>query len=187
MTVFTTDVERYQAEGRSGLFAYFGESRPATVLAGVTGLVNSRRGLELEVLAVETSTRERGQMTTRSELPTGVHAVRTEGTTQLHLAGIVALDENRQLVGADELTLQTDQTVANVLGALTELGATPHDVARLRVYLTDVASYDEVVAPRLVAAFGVPGPAISAVGVSRLAEPRLLIEIEATAVLAGAR
>lgn len=71
----------------------------------------------------------------------------------------------------------------NLEAVLADAGMSLRDVVRLNVYTTDVDALFEqygVLASRLAAA-GV-APATTMLGVSRLAIPILLIELEATAV-----
>lgn len=65
--------------------------------------------------------------------------------------------------------------------ALGEAGFAMTDVVRIRMFVTDIARADEVMAVQ-GAIFGSIRPAASLVGVSALIDPTLLIEIEADAV-----
>jgi enamine deaminase RidA (YjgF/YER057c/UK114 family) len=67
--------------------------------------------------------------------------------------------------------------------ALRELGATPADVVRTRVFLTPAADAEEV-ARAHGELFGEVRPASAFVVVAALLDPRWLVEIEADAVVA---
>lgn len=73
-----------------------------------------------------------------------------------------------------------------IVNALAEIGATPSDVARVRVFVTS-ATVAGAVGRAHRDAFGGAPPAMSMVVVAGLLDPRWLVEIEADAVLADGR
>ena len=113
------------------------------------------------------------------------HAVKSEGTTMLHLAGQVAWDSECNLVGEDDLAEQAQQALSNLKAVLADQGATPADVVRIRTYVVDYSPDKlEVMDPAFAAFWGDATPAANTlIGVQALAMPGFLIEIEATAVL----
>ena len=75
---------------------------------------------------------------------------------------------------------QTRQAIANIRWALGELDAGLDDVVRTRIFVTDIDRWEE--AGRAHGeAFGDTMPATSMVEVSRLIDPRMLVEVEAVA------
>ncbi len=96
------------------------------------------------------------------------------------VAGQGGLDERVQLVSAD-FDAQTRQALRNVRMALEAAGASPADVTAITVYLTDIAN---------LRAFGAIKAEVmpemratsTAVEVTKLALPGMLIEVTATAV-----
>ncbi len=80
---------------------------------------------------------------------------------------------------------QTAQAISNVRDALAELGLMLSDVVRTRMFVTDIARWEEYGRAH-GAAFGDIMPATSMIGVSALIDPRMLIEIEAVAHRPGA-
>lgn len=110
------------------------------------------------------------------------------GTRTVYVAGQVALDASGALVGAGDLVAQAEQCYLNVHAALAAAGATFADVAKLTVYAVDLtpatlASFGEALG-RVAARVGsLPAAPLTGVGVVALAEPALLVEVEAIAVL----
>lgn len=102
------------------------------------------------------------------------------------LAGQIPLSPSGDLVGPD-LEDQVDQTVSNVLTALAAAGATPEHVVRTVVY---VASADTknlaLVWQRLNRSALAPAfsTASTLIGVTALAVPGQLVEVEVTATIA---
>jgi enamine deaminase RidA (YjgF/YER057c/UK114 family) len=71
-----------------------------------------------------------------------------------------------------------------VAAALTELGAALPDVVRTRIYVTDIARWEEYGRAH-GAAFGDVLPATSMIEVAALVDPRMLVEVEAVAYYPG--
>jgi enamine deaminase RidA (YjgF/YER057c/UK114 family) len=113
------------------------------------------------------------------------HAVRQRGSDTLHLAGQVALNKDGELVGPGDLAAQTRQVLANLRQVLEAAGATPANLVRLRTYVVN-HSPDKLgpVLGEIMAFYaGVTPAANTFIGVSTLARPDYLIEIEATAAV----
>ncbi|MEV6107195.1 RidA family protein [Streptomyces sp. NPDC051940] len=112
------------------------------------------------------------------------HVVRldTGDGTLLFLSGQAALDENGELVGPDDMTVQSRHVmdlIARILGAH---GATVDDIVNIRTFLTDMDRLDEYGAVRREYIKGEP-PASTTVEVTRLFRPGALIEVEVVAAL----
>ena len=101
----------------------------------------------------------------------------------LFISGIPGFDENRGL--PDSFEAQFANVVTNIKHVLDEAGATFHDLVKLNVLLTrspDVATMNVLYA----SAFGpAPYPARTTCVVQALPNPKMLIEIEGVASLAG--
>jgi len=110
------------------------------------------------------------------------------GSKLVFLAGQVARDADGAPVGAGDLAAQVEQAFRNVHVAVTAAGATFADIAKLTVYVVDwtpdkMAALGEGAA-RAAAALSIdPVRPITLIGVAALAEPDLLVEVEAIAVL----
>ena len=101
----------------------------------------------------------------------------------LYCAGQTSVDEHGQPLHEGEMQAQAMQALDNLETVLREAGFELSDIARLNIYVTDVEAYREA-APVLGARLAQSGvrQAATLLGVTRLARPELLIEIEATAV-----
>ena len=107
-------------------------------------------------------------------------AVRAGDT--IYVSGTVAWGEDGRLIGEGDVHAQAKQAISNIEKALTQAGASLEHIVRTRIYVTDISRLDEV-ARAHGEAFGEIRPASSMVEVSALAEPDMLVEIEAIAVI----
>lgn len=100
----------------------------------------------------------------------------------VHLSGNVAFDDDGNVVGAGDVYAQSKQIFSNIEEALRSAGATMADVIKITTYLTDISQYGEFGRAR-TEAFPNGVPASTAVAVSALVMPELLVEVEAVAVI----
>jgi enamine deaminase RidA (YjgF/YER057c/UK114 family) len=77
---------------------------------------------------------------------------------------------------------QTRRALENVAAVLAQVGAGLEHVVRTRIYVTDIEDW-EAVGRAHGAVFGDIRPATSMVQVGALIDPRMLVEVEATAYL----
>jgi 2-iminobutanoate/2-iminopropanoate deaminase len=111
-------------------------------------------------------------------------AVAVEGGEHLLISGQVGVDAAERVVGHD-LTAQTEAALDNLAQVIEAAGGTLADVVSLRIYVAASAASDLTpVGSALRARFGRDRPPASTwLVISALAEPELLVEIEAHAVL----
>lgn len=99
----------------------------------------------------------------------------------VEVAGTTAQDGDI-LSGADEYA-QTKRVLEKIAAALHEAGATLAQVVRTRIFVTDITKW-EAVGRAHGEVFGDIRPVTTMVQVAALIAPRLLVEIEATAIIA---
>ena len=103
----------------------------------------------------------------------------------LYVSGLVATNEAGEVVGAGDVVEQTRQIFRNLKAILDAAGAKPADVAKVTIYMRDVAQRP-LINPIRQEFFGPHRPASTLVEISRLVRDDLLLEIEAVAQLPDA-
>lgn len=99
----------------------------------------------------------------------------------IEVSGTVASD-NDKVVAEGDAYEQTKFALAKIESALINAGATLHDVVRTRMFVTDISRWEEYGRAH-GEFFKSIKPATTMVEVSKLIDPRYLVEIEATAIL----
>lgn len=98
----------------------------------------------------------------------------------VEVAGTTAQD-GESVRGGDEY-IQTKRILEKIAAALHEAGATLADVVRTRIFVTNIAEW-QAVSRAHGEVFGEIRPVTTMVQVAALIDPRLLVEIEATAII----
>ncbi len=101
---------------------------------------------------------------------------------RIYVTGTTALGNDGEIVGVDDAYEQAKQCLRNIESALKRLGARLEHVVRTRMYVTDISRWEEYGRAHGEFLRDVM-PATTMVEVSRLIDPRMLIEIEADAEL----
>ncbi|MCJ1681361.1 RidA family protein [Streptomyces sp. APSN-46.1] len=99
------------------------------------------------------------------------------------VSGQCSLDEKGEVVGAGDAAVQARQVFENLRRCLAAAGAGFDDVVKLTYFVTDTAHLPAVRDARAAVIPADRLPASSAVQVSALFRPELLVEVEAFAVV----
>ena len=106
------------------------------------------------------------------------------GKKMVFISGQTAWDARKNIVGGDSVLEQARQAFRNLETVMEAAGGTLKDIVALRIYVVDYqAECGTAVGIVLREFFSENPPASTWIGVSALADPEFLIEIEATAVL----
>jgi len=101
---------------------------------------------------------------------------------QIFVTGTTATDEMGEIVGVGDAYAQTVRVVLNIELALKALGGGLKDIVRTRMFVTDISRWEEYGRAH-GEFFGDIRPCATMVEVRRLIDPRMLIEIEADAIV----
>ena len=107
----------------------------------------------------------------------------TDAQRVLYVSGQTSNDANGAPLHPGDLVAQTRQAWTNLVEVLAAAGMTPTNIVRLNFYTTDVDGFMGA-AGELVPLWASAGckPVSTLLGVTRLFQPSIMIEIEATAV-----
>lgn len=98
------------------------------------------------------------------------------------VSGTAPVGENGELVGEGDMYVQAKRCIDIIASALERAGGGLSDVVRTRMFVTDIGLWAEAGRAHQEA-FGDVMPATTMVEVSRLIDPRMLVEIEADAII----
>ncbi len=107
--------------------------------------------------------------------------VHANGT--LHLAGIISITETAEVFAPDDMAAQLDRIYDIMEETLAKCGATLEHVVSEVMYTTDLAKLSEASPIRAKRYAGYANPATTAIQISALAFPGVLLEIQALAQL----
>jgi enamine deaminase RidA (YjgF/YER057c/UK114 family) len=140
-------------------------------------------------------TKEQGAAMSRTvHVPAGIFDSRRHGFAQVaivatpfgdavHVAGQVAWDANRNIVGTGDIGRQLEKSLENLAAVLASVGASLDQVGALRLYIRQSHMHEgTAISGALNAAFGDNPPCATWVGVPNLANDEFLVEVEPSVV-----
>ena len=109
------------------------------------------------------------------------HITVATGTRTIYFAGQVALDAAFNIVGEGDLRAQTVAAMRNLETAMGAVNVSWEDIVRRTIYTTMPTDFETISSGIAEVTGGAGDPAQTIAGVTGLALPGLLIEVEATA------
>jgi enamine deaminase RidA (YjgF/YER057c/UK114 family) len=109
------------------------------------------------------------------------HITEAKGARLVYFAGQLALDPEFGIVGGDDLGEQTKAAMRNLETAMKAVGVGWDDIVRRTIYTLHPTEYEVITAAIDAVTEGADYPAQTIIGVTGLAVPGCLIEIECTA------
>lgn len=101
----------------------------------------------------------------------------------VYVAGTTSTNENGEIVAVGDPYAQTIQILKNIEVALEKAGASIQDVVRTRMFVVNIESHWKKIGEAHGEFFREVRPVATMVEVSKLIDPRLLVEIEVEAVI----
>jgi enamine deaminase RidA (YjgF/YER057c/UK114 family) len=107
----------------------------------------------------------------------------TEGDKVVYISGQTARDPTSKIVAVGDVKGQAEKVFANLRTAIESVGGSMADIAKITTFVVNLQPDDRTWIGEMVKKHFPQPPAHTLVGISALATPELLIEIEAIAVL----
>lgn len=111
------------------------------------------------------------------------HVAEVSGGKMVFIAGQVAIDKAGNIVGEGDMRTQAKQVFENLKAALESAGGGFDSLVKVTVFVVDMSQLATVREVRNEYLGTTTPPASTAVGVTALARPEFLIEIEAIAAV----
>ena len=116
------------------------------------------------------------------------HAVTIAAPAKLiYVSGQISLGPDGSVIGAGDVRRQCEQVFENVTTVLRASGAAWGDVIKMNAYMVGMTDENVAVFREIRSKYLIPGqrPASTFVGVARLVQPELLLEVEVIAALSA--
>ncbi|HWA11989.1 MAG TPA: RidA family protein [Burkholderiales bacterium] len=107
----------------------------------------------------------------------------TRGDRVVYISGQTARNADASIVAVGDVRKQAEKVFDNLRIAVEAAGGSMGDIAKITTFVVDLKPDDRVWIGEMVKKHFPQPPAHTLVGISALAAPELLIEIEATAIL----
>ncbi len=101
---------------------------------------------------------------------------------QVFVAGTTSVDKDGNIVGENDAYLQTKRVLEIIAAALNEAGASLKDVVRSRMFVTNIDDW-QAIGKAHGEVFGDIRPAATMLEISKLINPKMLVEIEVDAII----
>ncbi len=114
------------------------------------------------------------------------HVVSVTGGRTVYISGQISANARGEVVGKGDIKAQTTQVFENLKVALAAEGAAPKDVVKITIFVVNLKAEDLPAIRGVRDAFfaSLEPPASTLVGVTALAGPDWIIEVEAIAAIA---
>jgi 2-iminobutanoate/2-iminopropanoate deaminase len=110
------------------------------------------------------------------------HVVSVEPRRLIFISGQLARDKDGRIIGVGDMRAQLRQTLENIKAALEAAGASLSDLVRTNTYVTNIDEYFKHTDVRMEY-YSHAMPTSTTVEVRRLAQPELMVEIDAIAAV----
>jgi len=107
----------------------------------------------------------------------------SEGDEIVFISGQTARDETSKIVAVGDVRKQTEKALENLRIAIESIGGSMADIAKITTFIVNLQPDDRFWIGKVVKGYFPKPPAHTLIGISALAAPELLVEIEAIAVL----
>lgn len=178
---FVTDIGR-TVEARQARLAALGEVRPTNTLLGIPALVRPAMLVEVEAEAIV------GAAVRRRDIYTGTQSEKARGYARavevgdvVHVSGCTSMDAGGTVRAPGDWAAQYDLCHEAVAAALAEAGAVLDDVVRRRSFTVAAAEQNRPYGEG-TPWFATSRPVSMGCRITALAQPEMLVEIDAVAV-----
>jgi enamine deaminase RidA (YjgF/YER057c/UK114 family) len=186
--VYVTDLDAYNADGRTERAKFFGSTRSASTGLVVRRLADPAMLIEVELVA-ELSGSPQGKAllekyNAESHGGDFYQGVIVNGGRLIYLAGQVANNPDGSIAGVGDLRRQAEKVYENIGHVLRAAGATSASAVKETTWVLSIDAWRQHGTPARRAFYNGDYPASTLVEIQGLARPELLVEIEVIASVA---